>query len=417
MTGQAGSGSSGYVLFSDPEATPGTFQTPTNTLWATGITTTETADQIRKAYYAGARASENGLAPGKISSAGQFTYPLMPNVGVQWLKAALGKATYLAIGTPTTTTGTVTTANGISTLVLTADIAVSPGWWVQIGAGATLEMRQVISYVAGTKTLVVPALVANAAASSGLAVTQPGQHKISILTSTDTGFADLPRYSVAFAKGGLYDWRYPGTFAGQLKVAWGNQDATVTLDVVAPFAPFRATPSSFAPTATEYKDMSSFYTINQAWVATEQDETAAGTSSVGMLTTVESAEITIMNTPVEKRYLNMNRHATYYPTILNISGQYAYVNLSKRNAAYEDYIDTPLVTDVPLWISMWSNRDSVPTPQCLGFYVPNARLMNAPEQNPVNDVQLITVPWGADRPAGGNPLEVYCVNSRTTAYP
>jgi hypothetical protein len=421
MAGQVGSGAAGFLLFKE-EVTPGVYVTPDQTLWATAMTNAETAEQNIKAYFQGDRGAQTGVGVGKISSAGQLSFPCFPYVGIPWYKFAVGKATYMAALTADTTAGAIVTALGLSTTTLTAgNVAIAPGQWVQFGSTATLEMRQVYSYVNGSKTIVVPELLTNAAAAPGIAFMRVAQHKITPLVRGDTNFMTLPTASVSFNKGGTYEWTYAGVFASQMRWAGDNNDVMSTLDLFPTVDPVRpGSPTTFAPTGSEYSDQDKFMTINNGLIATYGDPSASGTSSMQFLKNITTWNIQVNNNVAPKHTWNLQKHVSGYPGLQGISGQYAYINQDKRNAPYEDFIapSSSVIQSVPILISLYNNAGSVasPVPQCVGFYVPAAHFQNSISQNTVTDEEMITVDWMATRPGGGALLEIYVINSRVTTY-
>lgn len=415
-----------FVLTAPPTtsggAVPGTNTATVSwqTLWATARTVTPKPDIIRQAYFAGAQVGEVGIRPGKFQSSGQLSFPFFPNVGIQWWKLLMGKdQLYSAIASDT---ATITTANGISTVVLTTG---STSWlpyrWMTVNAGANMERRQVLTYNSGSKTATVKAFT-NAANQNGSGITVVGNvnHRITQSVQGDPYYGTRPTASVILNRGGLWEWDYAGCFASQMKVAGDAMHALCTLDLTPTVMPQRpGSVTAFAPTTTEYGDQSLFFSIADGYIVTQNDQGNTGASSLFAISDLETWDVTVNNTIVNKTFWDGQQHKAGYPTDMKVTAQYSFVNKAYRNWAFEDFVSSQVLTDTPFVVSMTNNHGTVASPllYSVGIAIPHLRLIDAAETDTVKDLVTIQVQGEATTPTGGNGIEVWAdVALTTTTY-
>ncbi len=77
-----------------------------------------------------------------------------------------------------------------------------------------------------------------------------------------------------------------------------------------------------------------------------------------------------------------------------------------------------LLQDVPFVVSLQNNRGTaaLPVNNCYGVVIPSMRLMDAPDMQTIGKLVQINVKGQADRPAGGDLVQIFARNSRVVTY-
>lgn len=408
---------SGWTVLQQFNGTIGTAVTPNKFLKVETDTMSSVPDQIKKTLMGASRYGTSIALLGKFKAGGQITFPLYYAAGMPIHVAALGQDVILA-QVSATTTGSVTTTNGQSTIPVTASY--QAGAWVKVnaGGGASEELVRVISYAAGS--LVTDALVANAAAASGITVTQPVQH-FTALSNIPAGYGNQAR-SLTYEsnKGGIWAWNFPATQLGGINYKQGKDVHTVTATLLCSAIPTlkqNAAMAAWNPSAAEKAAFNNAYTILHGRMIVGGDPYGTGTSSVTIAADTEDLEIDIKGGYLELPLLDGLQIYQNFPGLITASAKWKLVQTAGRPAEWQDYLSTGVTT--PLMYGMKQNTGTAGSPnwRAFGLYAPAAKLLKAnPMQQPN---QLLEMDCEAELLPGGtaqDALQLFFIDGTTQPW-
>jgi hypothetical protein len=392
---------------------PATFVVPTEFLLAKTLGLKSTAKVNKHKTFGNSRDSNRVMRNGKFKNGGQFTYPFFPTFGLLLPVAGLGTSSLMS-AVASDTAASITTATGVSTVVLTGGSGTYiPGAWVDTDTGANQETRQIITWTSGTKTLTMAALDLTHGATP--AVVQPQQLKVYPFSRT-TGFEnDLRRISAEENVGGAWAWRYSNCMVGKWEIAGGKDSVVATVDLAASTQRLRATPTSFSATLQQDQDAIHAFQNTDGFLVTGADPTATGTSTVQRTLWVEDWKFSLDNHLIEAETWNNDVSYQYFPgDDREVMLDYKIINTAQRAAAWEDLVAQN--KEAPLFISMAQN---VGTPSskswnAVGVYVPNAHYEDSEDivqQGSVIGEHI----KAAGRSTGGDVAQLWIRNSAIVA--
>jgi len=420
-TGISG-GDSGYVGIAT-ESIPGgigargTFVSPTDFPPVEAKKPTRKPDKTAIKAYTGSRDTTAIQRNTKYKRAMTFNLALLGNTGALLHPAALGGCVWIP-AVASDTIASVTTVNGISTLVLTGGTggagAYTQNAWISLDPGPLWEARQILSWTPGTKTMTVAALkFAHGALPS---IVQPGQNKISPLSAASGYSNALRSVSIENNVGGLYSQQYPdGLIAKQtFKASKDKIDVAYDFNFSAP--PTRpAIPTAYVRPAD--LDFRTPYSYNDGFIVVNADTQATGVSTFQQVLLSTDWTVTLMN-KLDEHALNDNTDTYRYWPVgeRTVTVDYSLLQAANRPAGYED----TLIKNVesPFMASYAQNVGTAAAPvlQAFGLVIPNVHWEDAEEMDTL-DISIAEKLPGTARPNGSQDiLDYFIVNNATAAF-
>lgn len=385
--------------------------TPTTFVMAETIALDSVPTMVTHEVYGSTRDSDRGYRTGKYKVGGPITYSLYPTNGLSLLVDAIGTNVYSTA--LTADIASVTTNGNVSTLVLTTGGSYNPGDIVIVDAAALQEPRPVLSYNAGTKTMVVPALF-NTHAGTGVAVQKLAQILINPYNST-TGYANLlRRCSLEENVGGKYAYSYPG---GQVS-KWDLKASTTKMDVTADIVCDAQRILKSVPTAfnadTSWNELS--YEFTDGFLAFPNDPGDSGSSTTQLVGDGESWDLSIDNGMIMKAPYDGTAAEKNYPGMRKVTVKFQVMSTASRPVMWTDFLTQNL--DMPFFSFAALNVGGLQTPQwqAMCFYFPTCRLIKSTEVRSLKDVVAESVEIEARAANGLEKLYVSaCAPAITTA--
>lgn len=188
---------------------------------------------------------------GQFKNAGSLTGPLFPSNAIALLPAAIGpdaSAGYGVTGSTPTSTTTISApiTAGATTATLTSPTGYVVGGIVQVDTNVpatptTAECRKIVSIASNTITVDKPFTYAHASGAAVAVVVAPFTHSIQQANQ-------LTSLTVEKNLGGFESLQFSGARVNKfgLNITNGNQEATVTADLMAKHAGVLSTPSAIS---------------------------------------------------------------------------------------------------------------------------------------------------------------------------
>lgn len=346
-----GTGFAAYSVESIPggTGTPGVAVTPNLFLPVSDKSLKAKWEQAQPTVMRNTRMSKAISERTRLKPGGKLDYALNPALGLELILACLGAKTTLAAIAAVATTASITTANGVSTV--TAPGTWIPGTMVLVGVTSggvwqgTSEARVIAT--GGNGTFTCWALNTNAAAASGLYVTQPAQDKYanSLLSAANLG--QLPTLTVDDHKGN-WSWRYPGMYVDQLDVEFGKDATKAGATFIGSADPVPLTLAqsvSYAPNATDEKTALRPLTSMDGQIVAAGDPDATGSSSLRAAYGVTDVKIAFKNAILEEPAMNGSHTYLAFPgDKAECSVDFTEISTSKRPDVFTDLIQAGMPT-------------------------------------------------------------------------
>ncbi len=417
-TGISG-GDSGFVGIATESipsgtGTRGAFVVPTDFPPVEAKKVTRKPDKTALKVHTGSRDTTAIQRNTKYKRAMTFNLALLGNTGSLLHPAALGGCVWIP-AVASDTIASITTVNGISTLVLTGGTgSYTLNAWTTLDTGPLWEARQILSWTPASKTMTVAAL--KFAHGALPAIVQPGQNKISPLSSTGGYSNALRSVSIENNVGGLYSQQYPDALITKQTFKASKDKIDVAYDFNFSATPTRpAIPTAYVRPAD--LDFRTPYSYNDGFIVVNADTLASGASAFQQVLVSTDWTVTLMN-KLDEHALNDNTDTYRYWPVgeRTVTVDYSLLQAANRPAGYED----TLIKNVesPFMASYAQNVGTVATPvlQAFGLVIPNVHWEDADEIDTL-DVSIAEKLPGTARSNGSQDiLDYFIVNNATAAF-
>lgn len=411
-TGTSNTGGQGYVGV-QLQPTYGTFLAPgTDNFLPVNAPPTLASkyDKISKDVYAGSVDTNRQQRVGKAKVGGNLAHDLYSDLGIPLLIAALGQ-NQVKTAVASDTISTVTTTGGKSSIVLTTGSGTyTVGAWTLIGSGASQEIRRVISWTSGTKTLVVGAL--SLVHGAGTTVVQPQQ--IRGYTSPQ---ASSRLVSVEECLGGVYSNHYLNGYVNKYDLKAQKDSIGITEEIL--FDAQRVegqVPTAYATTSLTDQNLANAFAFTDCLLIVGNDDGATGASSVSQSLNVEDYSLSISLNCTQKAYPDGNDfYRVFQGGKRVVSIDYALMNGANRPAIWSDFVKGNV--EAAFYASHARNTGTPSNPSWVatGFYAANVHYDDAEEIRVLDDPIGETVKCTARNNGTNATIEVFILNAQATA--
>lgn len=379
-------GSVGIVTSWKPETggDPNAVMAPTQWTLAETDTLDSVPAHIERNVYAESRDADKGHRTGKYDVGGQIGGGLYPTNMIEAEIAAIGTDAFTAAPGTADTTTSVTTAGNVSTIVLSGTPAsYAPPDLVTVDTGAVQECRPVLSYDAGTKTLVVPALFLTHGATISVEklpqiLTQP--------YSKVSGFSKfLRRLCVEEHVGDQEAYAYPNAQVGKYSIKATSSKFDVTMDLVCGAQRVElGSPTAYDDTDPSLDDLG--FEFTDGFMVFPDDPTDTGTPTLQLVSDGQDWGLDLDNGMKKVGNNDGTETYKYVPGLRKIQITFKKLTQSSYPVIWKKFLTKNLDAQWFAFMCLNIGTDTVPVWQAKCYYCPNVRYITAKPIKGLNDV-------------------------------